>query len=220
MFNKQNSSKLQDMNFSTFFSKQARKPSGLFGHFVMSFVFNKGNAILNCFVNEIISIQTNDHILDIGCGTGKLIYDMAKQINDGFIEGIDFSSSMVALAQKKNKKNMKDGKVKITEGDFDTLLYQNNFFDKICSVNTIYFWPEPKTTANKIASILKPGGFFVVAFEDIGQLEQKNLDKEVFHSYTADSVKNLLTKSGFSADISIKSKKNGKQIFHCVVAKK
>ena len=46
------------MNFSTFFSKQARKPYGLFGHFVMSFVFDKGNAFLNDFVNEIISIQT------------------------------------------------------------------------------------------------------------------------------------------------------------------
>lgn len=208
------------MYFSTFFSKQARKPSGLFGHFVMSFVFNKGNAILNGFVNEIISLQTNDHILDIGCGTGKLIYDMAKQINDGFIEGIDFSSSMVAIAQKKNKKNIKDGKVKITEGDFDTQLYQNNFFDKICSVNSIYFWPEPGTTANKIASILKPDGFFVVAFEDIVQLEPRNLDREVFHFYTADRVKNLLSKSGFSAHINIKSKKNGKKNFHCVVAKK
>ncbi len=83
------------MNFSTFFSEQARKPSGLFGRLVMSNIFNIGNVRLNRFVNEILSVQENDHILEIGFGTGKLIYEMAKQIDQGLIEGVDFSSTMV-----------------------------------------------------------------------------------------------------------------------------
>jgi len=57
------------MNFSTFFTKQARKPTGLFGHFVMSIVFDKGNAFLNGFVNELMSIQSYDHVLEIGLCT-------------------------------------------------------------------------------------------------------------------------------------------------------
>ena len=74
---------------------------------------------------------------------------------------------MVSIAQSRNKKNIKDGKVKIQEGDFDKLSYKNNYFDKICSVNTIYFWSNPKYTAQKVAEILKPGGLFIVAFEDV-----------------------------------------------------
>ena len=89
------------MNFSTFFSEQARKPTGLFGLLVMSNIFNIGNAKLNRFVHEIMSVQENDHILEIGFGTGKLIYTMAKQIDKGLIEGVDFSSTMVSIAQKK-----------------------------------------------------------------------------------------------------------------------
>jgi len=77
--------KYLEMNFSTFFSKQARKPSGFFGHFVMSTIFNIGNANLNIFVSELLTIQTNDHVLDIGCGTGKLINNLANQINDGYL---------------------------------------------------------------------------------------------------------------------------------------
>jgi hypothetical protein len=69
------------MNFSTFFSEQARKPKGLFGRIVMSFVFDKGNAYLNGFVNELMSVQANDHILEIGFGTWQLIKERAKQIN-------------------------------------------------------------------------------------------------------------------------------------------
>ncbi|MCD4675588.1 MAG: class I SAM-dependent methyltransferase [Desulfobacula sp.] len=88
------------MSFSTFFSQQAKKPSGVFGRLVMSAIFNIGNSKLNRFVNEIMSVQENDHILEIGFGTGKLIYEMARQMDQGLIEGVDFSSTMVSIAIK------------------------------------------------------------------------------------------------------------------------
>lgn len=111
------------MSFSTFFSEQARKPTGLFGRLVMSIVFNKGNANLNRFVNELMSVRENDHILEIGFGTGKLIYEMAKQIDKGLIEGVDFSSTMVSIAQRRNKKYIANDKVKIMKGNFDEMSF-------------------------------------------------------------------------------------------------
>ncbi len=207
------------MDFSTFFSKQAKKPSGFFGRFVMSFIFDRGNAILNRFSHEMMAIQTDDRVLDIGCGTGKLIFDIASQIGDGYIEGVDYSSTMVSIARRKNKQHIKNGKVKISEGDFGKLPYMEDSFDKVCSVNTIYFWPDPEYAARKIACILKPGGIFVVAFEDIKQLEQRRLNKDIFHFYTTDDVRSLLTTAGFSA-VDIESREKGKSIFHCLVARK
>ena len=109
------------MDFSTFFSKQARKPEGLFGRIVMRIVFDKGNAFLNDFVNDLMSVQPDDHIIEIGSGTGKLINNMAKKIDKGLIEGIDFSSAMVSIARKKNKESIAKGKVKIVEGNFDEI---------------------------------------------------------------------------------------------------
>ena len=120
--------------------------------------------------------------------------------------------------RKRNKKNKKSGRVKITEGDFDKLSYNNKSFNKVSSVNTIYFWRNPQFTAQKIFNILKPDGFFVVAFEDFKQLEQRNLNKNIFQLYTADDVIDLLAQSGFSADINFKSKSKTNQIFHCAVA--
>ncbi|MCP3873442.1 MAG: class I SAM-dependent methyltransferase [Desulfobacteraceae bacterium] len=208
------------MRFSTFFSKQARKPTGLFGRLVMSIVFNKGNANLNRFVNELLSVQENDHILEIGFGTGKLIYDMANQIDNGLIEGIDFSSTMVSMAQNRNKNHIALGKVKILKGNFDEIPFKKDSFNKACSVNTLYFWPEPENTAQKIADILKPGGKFLLAFEDIAQLEKKSLSNEVFRLYSKGEVKNLLIRSGFSGGVSIESRMIGTSVLHCVVAKK
>ena len=208
------------MNFSTFFSEQARRPEGLFGRIVMRIVFDKGNAFLNNLVCDLMSVQTDDHIIEIGSGTGKLIYKMAQKIDNGLIEGVDFSSAMVSIARKRNKNNIAKGRVKILAGDFDDMSYEKEEYSKVCSVNTLYFWPSPMHTAQKIAEILKPNGKLILAFEDIKQLKQRKLNQDVFHLYSKDEVQDLLINSGFSNDVNIVSRVNGNLILHCVVAKK
>ena len=205
------------MSFSTFFSNQARKPTGLFGRLVMSVIFDVGNARLNRFVNEVMSVQEDDRILEIGFGTGKLIDEMAKQIDHGHIEGVDFSETMVSIAQKRNKKHIARGKVKIVRGNFDEMSFNKEGFNKICSVNTIYFWPEPEYTAKKIANILKTGGKFVAAFEDMAQLEQRRLNHEVFRLYSKDDVRKLLINAGFLPGVSIESRVFGSSVLNCAI---
>jgi len=91
-------------------------------------------------------------------------------------------------------------------------------YTKACSINTLYFWPEPAHTAKKIAEILKPDGKLILAFEDIEQLKQRKLNQEVFHLYSKDEVQKLLINAGLSRNVSIVTRKKGKSIFHCVVA--
>jgi ubiquinone/menaquinone biosynthesis C-methylase UbiE len=208
------------IRFSTFFSRQARKPAGLFGRLIMSNIFNIGNARLNGFVLELMSIQKEDHILEIGFGTGKLIFHMANLLDKGFVEGVDFSTTMVSMAQRRNKKHMAKGKVKLFSGNFDEMSFEHGDFTKACSVNTIYFWPEPERTARKIMNLLNPGGKFVLAFEDISQLESKPLDSEIFRLYSGDDVKNLLTNAGFSKGVTIHSRVFGTSVLNCAVATK
>jgi ubiquinone/menaquinone biosynthesis C-methylase UbiE len=167
-----------------------------------------------------MSVQVDDRIIEIGFGTGKLIYRMAQQIENGLIEGVDFSKVMVSIARKRNKKNITNGKVKIIEGNFDEMPYEKESFTKACSINTLYFWPEPVQTAKKIVKILKPYGKLILAFEDIKQLKQRRLNQEVFHFYSEDEVENLLINAGFSKNVSIVSRKKGKSIFHCAIATK
>ena len=208
------------MNLKTFFSEQARKPSGLFGRWVMSKIFDYGNAALNNFMKEQLLLQENDHVLEIGFGTGKLIFEMAKQVNKGLIEGIDLSDTMVAIAEKKNKKYIAEGKVIIRQGDFEETAYNDNRFDKICSANTVYFWPQPHNCIKNILRILKPGGKLILAFEDIKQLESRPLNTNIFHIYHQDEIKKLLSRNGFFGSIDMISKEIKSLRYHCVVAVK
>ena len=207
------------MEFATFFSRQARRPSGLFGRFVMSVVFDRGNAFLNGFVLDAMAVQEDDRVLEIGCGTGRLIGKMAKSIDRGYIEGVDFSDAMVAIARRRNRDSIASGQVKITEGDFDELEYECDCFDKVCSVNTVYFWPRPESTATRIADVLVPGGTIALAFEDIKQLRNRNLSAEVFRLYAVEEIRELLANAGFSSDIDVLTREKGKLLYHCVVAK-
>lgn len=208
------------MSFSTFFSNQARKPSGLFGRLVMSKIFDVGNSFLNNFVFDLLSTGTNDRILEIGCGTGKLLNTLASTTNAGYLVGIDFSGTMISMARKRNKKHISERRIDMIEGDFNSQPFDNDSFNKVFTVNTIYFWNDPQKTAQKAANILKPGGTFIVAFEDHKQLEQRNLNHDIFTIYTVEDVHSLLVKSGFSSEIRIESKSKGNLTFHCVIATK
>lgn len=208
------------MTFKNFFSEQARKPSGLFGRLVMASIFDLGNVVVNDLMQEHLSIKEDDRILEIGSGTGKLINDLAGAAVNGYVEGIDLSETMVALAQKKNKQHIASGKVNIRQGDFGNTIYNDNSFDKVCSANTIYFWPAADVYIEKTYRILKPGGKLVLAFEDKKQLEKRSLNTDVFRFYEQTEVKSLLGAGGFGENINIFSRQVKRNRFHCAVAVK
>lgn len=200
-----------------FLSLQARKPSGLFGKYVMTKIFDYVNAELNSLVKETVNPNKNDKILEIGFGSGKLIHGMAEIITEGIIEGIDFSDAMLHQARKLNKQYISDGTVKLQKGECCNLPYGNNLFDKGCSVNTLYFLKEPEKCFLEIYRTLKPKGKIVIGFRDNKQMNHLNLDKDIFNTYSLDEVVDLLTNSGFS-NVQI-VKKDGKWLMsYCAVA--
>ena len=207
------------MSFSRFFSKQARRPRGLYGRFIMSRIFEVGNARMNDFVFELMALQETDHVLEIGSGTGKLLKRMSAQITQGSIEGVDFSNSMISLSRKRNKKKIAKGILTIKQGDFNNVEYDEQCFDKICSVNTIYFWPDPEKTIQTIYRILKRGGSLFLGFEEKAQMEKKSLSPDVFRFYTTEGIKVLLSNYDF-AKIDVKFKTWNSYTIHCAVATK
>ncbi len=186
----------------------------------MSRVFDKGNAELHALVKEALCIRENDHVLEIGFGTGKLLKEIADDLDKGVIEGVDFSEAMMAIAQNTNRNHIKSGKVKIRIGDFDVLPFDEQAFDKIFSVNTIYFWKYPKETIAKINRLLKPGGKLVLGFIDKDQLEKTPLSEDVFQYYSTQDVNNLLAIDGSLNSVDIMAKKGKRRTCFCAVGVK
>ncbi|BDQ34665.1 class I SAM-dependent methyltransferase [Pseudodesulfovibrio portus] len=182
-----------------FFSRQARRPSGLFGRFVSRVIFDKGNQPLNTLMLEVMAPQPGQAVLEIGFGCGSVIKSVADAVGGGRVEGIDFSDAMMDVARKRNRHHIEAGRVVLTHGDFDAASYAQSAFDTVCSANTIYFWPDPAATCSRIHSVLKPGGRVVLAFVDKSKMDSMPLDMDIFRPMAAGTVAGLLEAAGFSA---------------------
>ncbi len=187
------------MDFKLYFSKQARKPTGLFGRWYAPRVFDKKNLPLNNFMYTVLATKENDRLLELGFGTGSLIRRIADSVDGVRAEGVDFSRQMYALARKRNRAHLRKGKVNLQMGDFAEVPYGADCFDAVYSVNTVYFWQDPEKMVRKIYHILKPGGRMLVGYYDRADMEHTGMSKEIFQLYSEQEMRALLT-SSFAPD--------------------
>lgn len=204
---------------SKLLSSQARKPSGIIGRFVMTTIFNKGNAELNAFVKENLDLQPDDRVLEIGFGPGKLIKEIANITTNVMVEGIDYSKTMLKQAAKENSLHISSGRVLLHEGDCASLPFENNSFDKLCSANTLYFWRNPEDYIPEIFRVIRPGGIVVIGFRDSEQMSHLSLSKDIFRLFSKNDVINLLSDAGF-INVQIKEKDGAPFASYCGVATK
>jgi len=111
---------------------------------------------------DIVSIRPDWVVLDLGCGGGAAILQVAARITTGKIYGIDHSPEMVRLAQKVNHAAIARNLVQISQGSVSGLPYPTSTFDLVSAFETIQFWPNLGADLREVARVLKPGGEFLI----------------------------------------------------------
>ncbi len=120
-----------------FIARQLSHPSGLMGA-VIRFLMNRHNARMNAFAVRQLKLEPTDHVLEIGFGGGltlPLLLDAAA-----FVAGLDRSNDVIAWAKRRFSGQIESGLANFQQGDVEALPFAASAFDKICTVNTIYFW--------------------------------------------------------------------------------
>ncbi len=111
---------------------------------------------------SLLKIQLEDQILEIGFGAGRAIELASTQAPNGNVTGIDHSQEMVRSASRRNARAIKAGRVVLHRGDVTTLPFHDNQFDKIFSIQTLYFWSDVPRALAELFRVLKPGALLVV----------------------------------------------------------
>jgi ubiquinone/menaquinone biosynthesis C-methylase UbiE len=185
---------------------QCRKPSGLFGRFIL-WDMNRHHSKLTDWGLSHVAINKTDRILDIGCGGGRTINKLAAMVSAGKVHGIDYSEQSVAAARRTNAVWIDIGRVEIDHGSVSQLPFANESFDLVTAIETHLFWPGLPRDVREIFRVLKPGGAILIVAEIYkGGKHLEGVRKAIFDKHlaanmnllTTDEHRELLMKAGFS----------------------
>ncbi|HLW98765.1 MAG TPA: methyltransferase domain-containing protein [Candidatus Acidoferrales bacterium] len=102
-----------------------------------------------------MALGPDENVLDAGCGSGWLVRLLASQITEGRIVGMDISDEMVRHARRATA-NLEN--VLCVVGSVDEIPWQPNFFTRVVSVESAYYWPDPARGLREIFRVLHEGG--------------------------------------------------------------
>jgi ubiquinone/menaquinone biosynthesis C-methylase UbiE len=112
-----------------------------------------------------LPLATDSVILDVGCGGGRTIQQLALLAPAGRVSGIDYSATCVDVARRTNAREISAGRVDIRVGSVSSMPYADESFDAVTAVETHYYWPNLSTDLREIRRVLRPGGPVAIVAE-------------------------------------------------------
>ena len=108
---------------------------------------------------DFAGLDRDDRVLDVGCGTGSLLFHLHARPERPRVTGIDASPIYVVQAQARAA----DEAVTVTQGDACALPYTDGVFDRVLCQLVLQFIPDAALAAAEMARVLRPGGIVAAA---------------------------------------------------------
>jgi ubiquinone/menaquinone biosynthesis C-methylase UbiE len=152
---------------------------------------------------ELMDIRPGSFILDIGCGGGMAIKEMARIATGGFVAGVDYSPVMVQQALKYNAAAVEAERVMVKRGDISNLPFDDASFDRACAIESFNYWPDPVVGLREVFRVLKDGGLVVITTAWNKEMDNRlkyaaMAEKMRFPLYAGAEMMAMLTAAGFS----------------------
>ncbi len=101
-------------------------------------------------------------LVDIGCGSGNLIIQIAKSFPDLNLIGIDISSEILEFAKKRALDRGLGKRIEFKIGNVEKLPFSNESIDFIISTLSLHHWVNPVKGFNEIHRVLKRDGTLLI----------------------------------------------------------
>jgi ubiquinone/menaquinone biosynthesis C-methylase UbiE len=108
---------------------------------------------------EKIQVKKGDSVLDVGCGTGRLVVYIEGIVGlSGTVTGIDLSPHRIKVAETKvNKKEYPNVRLMVGRGE-DLNEFPDESFDHVCYSSVFHWVDDKKAAAEEAYRVLKHGG--------------------------------------------------------------
>ncbi len=181
---------------SRFTAGQLARPSQLFGRFLGT-IWNRRNQALNDAAFDLLALQPDDRVLEIGFGGGYLLERMARVLKHGCLAGVDDSPAMVKYAKKRMKGAGIKLPIDLKRAPAESLPFPEAHFTAVCSVNSIFYWQQIDKGLAEIKRVLSPKGRLVLCFTTWQSLEDKPFARHLTPVEPED-IREKLLRNGFS----------------------
>ena len=183
-------------------AKQLGNPEGEIGIEVAN-MMNATNIGMTKHAIESLNLNTNDVVLELGHGNcGHLPFLMEQAENLKYF-GLEISELMQQEAIKSNQNYIENNSADFRLYNGTEIPFDDKSFDKIFTVNTLYFWENSDSLLNEIYRVLKPNGIFALTFADKSFMEKLPFTSFGFNLYNLKDTEELLQKNDFKVIESI-----------------
>ncbi len=123
-------------------------------------------AITTTMVEHLQPYLADAHsLLDIGCGTGRLLKLLAQLEKHPVLYGLDLAPNMIETALQSL-----ETKASLQVGDAEHLPFADQFFDLVVSTSTFQWLDDLAPCFAEVRRVLRPGGRFVFSLFGAGTL--------------------------------------------------
>ena len=187
------------MNLRKQIVAQFRQPHGRLGELAGWVMSNRAsNVQRNRWTVDLLNVQPNDRILEIGCGPGIAAEACLQRLETGKYTGIDHSPVMLQQTARRNARGAHNGRLELHCGNLALLDSMAGGFDKVFSVNVAQFFDDKSQAFKSIKHIMRGGGLLATTHQPRNSNPTRR-DAEQSANLFADT----LADAGF-ADIEIK----------------
>jgi ubiquinone/menaquinone biosynthesis C-methylase UbiE len=111
---------------------------------------------------ERAALQPHQRVLEIGCGTGTLLTQIA--LEDPTIDVVGLDPDPKALARARQKARRRHLSIRLDQGFADQTPYPDDSFDRVFSSFMFHHLPahEKEPVLREVRRVLKPQGLFVM----------------------------------------------------------
>ncbi|GET40168.1 class I SAM-dependent methyltransferase [Microseira wollei] len=106
---------------------------------------------------EYVELPREAQVLDIGCGTSRLLDRLASQEPTLQATGLDFSAAMIRQARAHNRHRPR---IIFLEGNATALPFGENQFDAVFNTLSFLHYDSPEQVFQQVSRVLRPNGRF------------------------------------------------------------
>lgn len=177
-------------------ASQLKNPHGEKGLQVAEMMYQTNLSMIKHAL-QYLDIADGDTVLEIGYGNGKHIPLLFEKTPSILYQGLEISPLMYEQAIIENKRQILNQLVGLQLYNGRDIPFSETFFDRIFTVNTIYFWEFPELFLKELYRVLKLGGRLTISFIEESFMEKMPFTNFGFTYYNKNKINRLLKEIPF-----------------------